>query len=222
MSIQHCGTGNPVPSNCYTTTEGVTTVFSPDGVGHTLLPPVSNPFTDFLVSGVPTAAEATGILDAGLLLVLFIALVSLIALAVGLLGLIPRIDVLGALRDRTIIRASKKAMTVLNETLTREGIGFTVCDVLMYNPRPTFTFPATRIALPPNQPDWFVCVEVHRGKAVVGIVEADELTDILDSPGYPHVFERRVPRWKLQEEFNMIVRDVRLAWLDFPVGDPYN
>ena len=84
MSIQHCGTGNPVPSNCYTTTEGVTTVFSPDGVGHTLLPPVSNPFTDFLVSGVPTAAEATGLLDAGLLWILFIAGVGLIVLAANL------------------------------------------------------------------------------------------------------------------------------------------
>ena len=217
MSIQHCGTGNPVPSNCYTTTEGVTTVFNLDGVGHTLLPPVSNPLTDFLVSGVPTAAEATGLLDAGLLLVLFIALVSLIALAAGLLGLIPRIDVLGALKERAIIRASKKAMTVLNETLTREGIGFTVGDVPVYNPRGTFIVPATRITLPPNQPDWFVCVEVNRDKAVVAIVEAYELTDILDSTEYPQVFERRVLRWKLPEEFNMIVRDVRLAWLGFPI-----
>ena len=217
MSIQHCGTGNPVPSNCYTTTEGVTTVFNLDGVGHTLLPPVSNPVTDFLVSGVPTAAEATGLLDAGLLLVLFIALVSLIALAAGLLGLIPRIDVLGALKERAIIRASKKAMTVLNETLTREGIGFTVGDVPVYNPRGTFIVPATRITLPPNQPDWFVCVEVNRDKAVVAIVEAYELTDILDSTEYPQVFERRVLRWKLPEEFNMIVRDVRLAWLGFPI-----
>ena len=217
MSIQHCGTGNPVPSNCYTTTEGVTTVFNLDGVGHTLLPPVSNPVTDFLVSGVPTAAEATGLLDAGLLLVLFIALVSLIALAVGLLGLIPRIDVLGALKERAIIRASKKAMVVLNETLTREGIGFTVGDVPMYNPRGTFIVPATRITLPPNQPDWFVCVEVNRDKAVVAIVEAYELTDILDSTEYPEVFERRIPRGKLQEEFNMIVRDVRLVWLKFPI-----
>ena len=43
-----------------------------------------------------------------------------------------------------------------------------------------FIVPATRITLPPNQPDWFVCVEVHRDKAVVAIVGADELTDILD------------------------------------------
>ena len=217
MSIQHCGTGNPVPTNCYTTTEGVTTVFNLDGAGHTLLPPVSNPFTDFFVSGVPTAAEATGLLDAGLLWILFIGLVSLIALAAGLIGLVPRIDLLGALKERTIIRASKKAMVVLNETLTREGIGFTVFDVPVYSPRGTFLSPATRITLPPNQPDWVVCVEVNRGKAVVKIVEADELADFLASPEYLHVFERRVPSWKLPEEFSLIVRDVRLVWLDFPI-----
>ena len=189
------------------------------GVGHTLLPPVSNPFTDFLVSGVPTAAEATGLLDAGLLLILFIALVSVIALAAGLL---PRIDLLGALKERTILRASKKAMTVLNETLTRQGIGFEVCDVLMYNPRPTFLFPATRIMLPPNQPDWFVCVEVNRVKAIVSIVEADELADIVDSPEYLLVFEFQLFRWQLPKEFTELAHSARLAWLDFPVDDPSN
>ena len=126
------------------------------------------------------------------------------------------------LKERAIIRASKKAMTVLNETLTRQGVEFVVYALPMHGHLGDFLFPVTCIRLPAGQLDWFICVEVKGDKAFMMLLEDDERNYVLYLRASRPAFELQLFRRKLPKEFAEIAHSARLAWLDFPGDDPSN
>lgn len=78
MSIQHCGTGNPMPANCYTTIDGVTTVFNSNGSGAVLRNPIENPFEVFATDLVTAATAAA---DQGPVELLLVGLIMITGIA---------------------------------------------------------------------------------------------------------------------------------------------